>query len=93
MWGYLVRTRQLALLSCQLSFLVSGGSTRQTGMHHRSSVETKLRREGVWRILQGATVPILLMVVSDPNRYKFSGEKESLQTCLFLLVYPNRHWP
>ena len=58
-----------------------GGRTRRTGKHHRSFVEAKLRRDGVRRILQGATVPVLLMVASDPNRCKFSEEKEKfLQT-------------
>uniref|UniRef100_A0A453ARW1 Uncharacterized protein n=1 Tax=Aegilops tauschii subsp. strangulata TaxID=200361 RepID=A0A453ARW1_AEGTS len=77
MWGYLVCTRQFAFLSSQLSFSVFGGSARRTGTHHRSSVEMKLRREGVRKFLQGATVPVQLMVVSDPNRCKFSEEKQS----------------
>ncbi|XP_040257586.1 uncharacterized protein [Aegilops tauschii subsp. strangulata] len=74
------------------SFFMPGGGTRRNGKHGHSAVEMKLRREGVRRIWQGATVPIPLMVVSDPNRYKFSEEKQPLQTCFFLLlVDPNHH--
>uniref|UniRef100_M8C6Z4 Uncharacterized protein n=1 Tax=Aegilops tauschii TaxID=37682 RepID=M8C6Z4_AEGTA len=63
----------LIVIGLLLSFLVFGGSARRTGTHHRSSVEPlnstktvsvmKLRREGVRRFLQGATVPVQLMVV------------------------------
>uniref|UniRef100_A0A453ARV5 Uncharacterized protein n=1 Tax=Aegilops tauschii subsp. strangulata TaxID=200361 RepID=A0A453ARV5_AEGTS len=50
----------------------------------------KLRREGVRRFLQGATVPVQLMVVSDPNRYNISVENRVFADCFVLLVDPNR---